>query len=266
MDIHGKVVIITGASLGIGRATAIVFAEAGAKLALVARSTENLAKVTDEVWQKGAEAIAIVADVSDKAEVERMIAETYQKFGRIDVLINNAGRGVDGSVAMLNNDNFREIVELNLFGPLYAMQAVVPKMRENGGGVIINVSSMVTKLRIPTIGGYAATKAALDMLSQTARIELASDNIKVGTVYPGQTETEFGKNVLREANYQRPPRMQQGKPDTAEKVARKILEAVQKEVRDQYMSPFLRLVGLMSTVFPATVDNILAKRIGKIRK
>jgi len=125
-----------------------------------------------------------------------------------------------------------------VFGPIYAMQASVPKMRAQGGGIIINISSMVSKMHIPGLGGYASTKAALNMLSDTARGELASDNIRVITVYPRMTATDFGRNSLGN----RPMRQQQranAAPgvviDSPEHVAGKILEAIQKEPAEQFM-------------------------------
>lgn len=259
MDVQGKVVVLTGASAGIGLETARIFAQNGAKQALVARSTEALEKLSNELKQKGAEAIVITADMTNKDDVERMISQAFDHFGRIDILINNAGQSATGPVASVNNDNYRKIVELNVFGPLYAMQAVVPRMRQNGGGIIINISSMVSFLRIPTIGAYASTKYALNALSQTARVELAEDNIRVLTVYPGQTSTGFSKNSLQDASSAGLEFGQRG--DSPVKVASKILEAAQKEPRDQFMGRFPRLFSFVATVLPGVLDKQLANRV-----
>ena len=113
-----------------------------------------------------------------------MIEQVFTHYGRIDILINNAGQAAAGTVAQVSPDDYRQIIELNLFGPLYAIQAAVPKMRQGGGGLIINISSMVTKMHIPGLAAYASTKSALNMLSDTACVELAPDNIRVITVYP----------------------------------------------------------------------------------
>lgn len=187
---------ITGASAGIGLATVRSFAAAGAKLALVARSTDALNHLAKELQSQGIDAVALPADVSDPRQVERVIEETVRRFGRLDVVINNVGQAVVGKVADLNPDDFRKILDLNVLGPLVAMQSAIPVMREQGGGLIINISSVVSKMHIGGLGAYAATKAALNMISDTARDELASNQIRVITVYPRSTATDFGKTLL----------------------------------------------------------------------
>ena len=239
MDIAGKIVIITGASEGIGQATARCFAEAGAKVVLAARSCEKLQTLADDLRQHGQEALCSPADMRDAKAVQEMVQRTYEQYGRIDILINNAGQAAAGSVADVRLDDFRAIMELNVYGPVVAIQAVVPKMRAGGGGLIINVSSMVSKMRLPGLGAYAATKAALNMLSDTARVELAEEQIRVITVYPRMTATDFGKHSLGDQ------RMRQGQRahapggahvvDRAEDVARRILSAALTEPDEQYM-------------------------------
>jgi NADP-dependent 3-hydroxy acid dehydrogenase YdfG len=227
MEIQGKVVIITGASMGIGAATARVFAEQGAKLVLAARSADTLAAVAKSLPAQ-AETLIVPTDMTDQAQVKALIDTAYARFGRIDILINNAGQAAVGAVATINLDHYRQIIELNIFGPLHAIQAVVPKMQAQGGGVIINISSNVSKMAIPGIGAYASTKYALNGLSLTARNELAADNIRVVLFHPGQTSTDFGKNALIEENMRnwRPGGSQpMPEPDSAEAVAHKILEA-----------------------------------------
>lgn len=232
MEVQGKVVIITGASMGIGEATARVFAEAGAKLVLAARSADKLAAVVQGLPAQ-AETLIVPTDMTDQAQVKALIDTAYAHFGRIDILINNAGQAAAGPIATVNPDHYRQIIELNLLGPLHAIQAVVPKMQAQGGGVIINISSNVSKMAIPGIGAYASTKYALNGLTLTARNELAADNIRVLLFHPGLTATDFGKNALREESLDqgwrpggnRPPVT----PDSTEAVAHKILEAAINE-------------------------------------
>jgi short-subunit dehydrogenase len=238
MELKDKVVLITGASAGIGLATARSLAAAGAKVALAARSTDKLTQLAEELQRDGQAALVVPTDMRNQAEVAQLVETTVQHYGQIDVLINNAGQAVAGTVAEVDVDQFQQVIELNVLGPIYAMQASVPKMREHGGGIIINVSSMVSKMHLPGLGGYAATKAALNMLSDTARGELAPDNIRVITIYPRMTATDFGRNSLGN----RPMREQQrgsAAPgiiiDSAEYVAEKILEAIQKEPAEQFM-------------------------------
>ena len=231
MDIQGAVVVITGASMGIGAATARAFANAGAKLVLAARSADKLEAVAQSL-PASAETLAVPTDMTNQAQVRALIDAACERFGRVDLLINNAGQAAVGSVATINLEHYRQIIELNLFGPLHAIQAVVPKMREQGGGVIINISSNVSKMAIPMIGAYASTKYALNGLSLTARNELAADNIRVVLFHPGQTGTEFGKNALIEHPGDGPrqaPGQPRRAPDSAEDVARSIVEAAINE-------------------------------------
>ncbi|MCB0213301.1 MAG: SDR family oxidoreductase [Anaerolineae bacterium] len=237
MEVQNKVVIITGASMGIGAATARIFAEAGAKLVLAARSADKLEAVALSLPAE-AETLTVPTDVTDPAQVRALIEQTVEHFGRIDILINNAGRAVAGWIATVDPDNYRQIIELNLLGPLHGIQAVVPKMKEQGGGVIINVSSNVSKMAIPGIGTYASTKYALNGLSLTARNELAADNIRVVLFHPGMTATDFGKNAVFEenmANWRPDSGQPMPPPDSAEDVARKILEAAIHEPAEMGM-------------------------------
>lgn len=233
MEVRGKVVFLTGASEGIGLATARAFANAGARLALVARSAEKLEALADGLRAAGAEAIAVAADLRDPAQIERAVSTTVKHYSGIDILINNAGQSAVGRIAQLDVEHFRQIIDLNIFAPLLGIQAVIPTMREHGGGIIINISSMVSKMHIPGLGAYAATKSALNMLSDTARGELASDNIRVITVYPRLTSTDFQKHALGGAELRRPDSSVQ--IDTPEHVAAKILYAAEHEPEEQFM-------------------------------
>jgi short-subunit dehydrogenase len=239
MDIVGKVVIVTGASAGIGRATAQVFAAGGAKVVLVARSQDKLEALARQLGQQGHAAVCLPADMRDPAAVNQMVEQAFHNSGRIDVLINNAGQAAAGTVATVDIEHVTQIINLNVLGVLYAIQAVVPKMRHGGGGLIINISSMVSKMQLPGLGAYAATKAALNKLSETAGVELAPDNIRVITVYPRMTATDFGKNSLgnQQMRQQQRAHGKAGGPpvDSAEYVANRILLAAQTEPPEQYM-------------------------------
>jgi NAD(P)-dependent dehydrogenase (short-subunit alcohol dehydrogenase family) len=239
MDISGKVAIVTGASEGIGRATARVLAQAGAKVVLAARNRVRLEELGEDLRRQNLEAHVLQTDMRDPAAVRQMVERAMDHFDRIDILINNAGQSAAGMVADVDIAVFRQIMELNVYGALYAIQAVVPKMREGGGGVIVNISSMVSKLKIPGLGTYAATKAALNLLSATARVELAADNIRVITVFPRTTATDLGKHSagdLQLRERQRARAISGSQPvDSPEYVAGKILEAVQIEPEEKYM-------------------------------
>src|SRR5208283_4827631 len=199
MDIKGKVAIVTGASSGIGLATAKLLSSKGAKLALVARSKDKLDKLAKEL----PEAVAVTADISKVEEAKNMVKQAYEHFGRIDILVNNAGRGYDVPVEKTDIEVFHYLFDLDVVGPLVAMKEAIPLMRRQGGGTIINVSSGTALMQLPDNGPYSALKRALAQISLTARIELAKDNIVVSVVYPYITLTDFEKNTIKDALLQR---------------------------------------------------------------
>ena len=238
MDVRGTVVLITGASAGIGLCTAQAFAAAGARLALLARSMERLERLADELRAQGTEALVVPADMRDPEQIQDAISKTAEHFGRIDILINNAGQSLLGSIADVDLDYLREVIELNVVGPVAAMQAVIPIMRKQGGGMIINVSSMVSKMKLQGLAGYACTKSALNMISDTARGELAPDNIRVISVFPRTTATDFHVHAFGAAPGRAKPAPTRTGPvvvDTAEHVADRILQAAIEEPQEQYM-------------------------------
>ena len=189
MELTDKVVIVTGASAGIGEATARRLAREGARLVLAARRTDRIQRLADELG----EAVAVTTDLRDPAQVRALVAAATDAYGGIDVLVNNAGQGLHVPAMEIALEDLVAVTELNFYAPLVAMQAVVPIMRERGGGSIVNVSSGTTRMVPVPIGtaGYASTKAALNMLSRVARAELAGEGIAVSVVYPFVTATEF---------------------------------------------------------------------------
>ena len=192
MDIKDRVVLVTGASTGIGLAASRLLAKNGAKLALNARSEDKLEQLSKELPGSA----AFPADMSDEFAVRKMIDKIQAKLGRIDVLINNAGRGMHCPLESIDIREYRKLWDLNVLGPLIAMQAAIPVMRKQGGGTIVNISSGTALMYAPGLSGYSATKRALNGLSLTARNELARDNIIVSVVYPYVTKSDFYKNLV----------------------------------------------------------------------
>ncbi len=225
MDVQDRIVIITGASSGIGLAAARLLSKKGAKLALVSRSKDKLEKLS----RKLPNSLAVPADMTKILEIERMIKQTEEHFGRIDILINSAGQGYDAPVEKTNINTLHYIFDLDVVGPLVAMQHVIPIMRKQGVGTIINISSGTALMHLPNMGGYSALKHALADISLTAREELKNDNIIVSVVYPFITLTDFEKNTIKDfiPDKREEEGAAQFPADTAEYVAQKILEGIQ---------------------------------------
>jgi short-subunit dehydrogenase len=225
MDVQSKVVIVTGASSGIGLATARLLARQGAKLALVSRSKEKLEQLSREL----PDSLAVPADMTEIEEVKTMVKRTEEHFGRINVLVNCAGQGYDAPVEKTDVDILHHIFDLDVVGPLVAMKEVIPIMRRQGGGTIINISSGTALMYLPNNGGYSSLKRALAHISLTAREELSNDNIVVSVVYPYMTLTDFEKNTIKDSSLVQAEEQQVSipfPPDTAEYVAQKILDGI----------------------------------------
>ena len=191
MEIEGAVMLVTGASSGIGEATARAAHQAGARVVLLARREDRIQKIAKELGN----AVALPCDVTNSAEVLRAVQSAVDICGPIDVLVNNAGQGLDAGIEHIRIDDFRELFDLNIVAPLAMMQAVIPIMRKQGAGSIVNVSSGATFGALPGSAAYTSSKSALNMLSNVARVEPADVGIVVSTVYPFITATEFYGSV-----------------------------------------------------------------------
>ena len=191
--LRGKTAIVTGASSGIGRATAPLLAENGVRVGLVSRSRGILEELSGTL--PGSRAFP--ADMTKIPQIRKMISRAMEYFGRIDILVNNAGQGYDAPVEKTEIPTFRYIYDLNVIGPLVAMQQVIPIMRAQGGGTILNISSGTALMNLPGMSPYSSSKRALAGISLAAREELQADNIVVSVVYPYITLTGFEKNTIR---------------------------------------------------------------------
>jgi NAD(P)-dependent dehydrogenase (short-subunit alcohol dehydrogenase family) len=192
MQINGHVFIVTGASSGIGLSTAIALSDRGAKVALLARSADAL----QELSQQLPGSLPVAADMTKFDRVREAIRAVHRHYGRIDGLVNNAGRSYAASVEEIEPEIFDEIFHLNVLGPVIAMQAVIPVMRAQGGGSIVNINSGTAFMTVPQYSVYSSSKRALLGFSLTARAELEKDCIVVSEVYPFITATNFGKNRM----------------------------------------------------------------------
>ena len=247
-----KVTLVTGASSGIGEATARALAARGAAVTLAARNEERLDFLVREITAAGGRALAVRTDITDEGSVREAIERSVGEFGALDILVNNAGLGLSGRVAELRSEDLRYLFDVNLLGPLHCMQAALPHMGR--GGHIINVSSVVGKRAIPKVGGYCATKFALNALSDSLRVEVAGRGITVTSVYPGTTRTAFRENSRRTKDEKRGWR-----PGgvTPERVAEKIVDAAERGGRDVYVTLPDRLFVAGTVLAPGLTDRLL---------
>lgn len=254
MELTNRIAIVTGASRGIGAAVAEALALEGCHLALAARSEEAINALAERLRQEyGVRTLALTVDMADEAGVRLMVQKAEDHFGGVDILINNAGMGIYGAVDEMKMADLRHVFDVNFFGAIAAMQAVAPGMRQRGGGLIVNVSSIVGKFPSPLGGGYTATKYALEGVSGASRAELACDKIKVIVVRPGLTETEFSQHSrvsVPGAESMQGERHAPMRGVPAQKVAERIVRAIRREEREVYVTLFDRLLVLGADAFP----------------
>ena len=250
--LKGKVAIVTGASGGIGEATGRALSGRGAAVVLAARDEEKLRFLEREILAAGGRALAVKTDVGDEASVRGMVERTVEEFGALDILVNNAGLGLSGRIAELRSEDLRYLLEVNLIGPLRCVQAALPYIPR--GGRVINVSSVVGKRAIPKVGGYCATKSALNALSDALRVEVADRGITVTSVYPGTTRTAFRENSRQTQDEKRGWRPQGVTP---ERVAEKIAHAAEKGGREVYVTlpDWFFVAG--TSLLPGLTDRVL---------
>lgn len=235
MRIDDRVFIVTGASSGIGLATARALTARGARVALVARSTQALNDLATTLPGS----LAVTADMTDFDGIRRAVADVHRHFGRIDGLVNNAGRSYAASVEEIDPALFDEIFHLNVLGPIVAMQAVIPILRRAGAGSIVNVNSGTAFMAVPQYSVYSSSKRALMGFSLTARAELAHDGIMVSEVYPFITATNFGKNRMGNPRGSGPS-ANYADGDTPEYVADLIVKAIEEGGAQYFANDRLR--------------------------
>ncbi len=238
-----KVIVITGGSSGIGAELARQLGKQGHKLVLAARREAELKKVAEET---GTETATVVADVRNRQDVEKVKKTALDKFGVIDVWINNAGRGINRPVMDLTDDDVDEIINVNLKSALYGMQTIIPYFKERGQGHLINVSSFLSKVPFASIRSiYSASKAALNSLTANLRMDLAPQypEIHISTVLPGAVTTEFGKNVLN-GPPATPVNYKALNAQTADQVAEVMVELIASPQAEVYTNPAQKEIAM----------------------
>ena len=238
--------------MGIGEAIANLFAAQGATLVMLSRDAARVEAARGRVGHPE-RTLAMACDVRHREEIDRAIGLTLHHFQRIDVWINNAGHGLLDSVAEMNMAACHEMFETNFFGALAAMQAVIPVMRQQGGGTIINISSVAGHIPIPFHAAYSATKFAMNAIGKAAGVELINDKIRVLTVCPGYVRTNFSENAVRGNDLKR-VRPGSVRGITAERVARATLQGYLKQKREVVVPWTMNLPVRIYQHFPGLVE------------
>ena len=265
MKLEGAVVAVTGASAGIGRECAVAFARAGSRLAVAARRRDRLDELVAQVEARGGQAIASAIDVGVEDEVHRFVRGVVAHYGRLDVLVNNAGYGVHGRVEDTPSHAFERLMRVNYLGTVHGCRAAVPIMKRQGAGVIVNVSSIVGHRAMPCGAAYAATKAAQVSLSESLRVELRGTGVHVCSVHPIGTVTEFHEVLSRESGGAGVGPM--GPRQTAERVASAIVSCARRPRPEVYPYPPSRLVVWLNALSPSISDWLAyhgAKKAGRL--
>ncbi|MEM7115493.1 MAG: SDR family oxidoreductase [Chloroflexota bacterium] len=250
--VANKVVIVTGASAGIGRATAVSFAQAGATVVVTARREPRLETLMSELAQYPGEHLAVVGNIQKEAFAQALISQVVDELGRVDIVVNNAGVGQQHSVANIPSSALETVFKTNLFGLIYVTQAAVAQMKRQGGGHLVNVSSIVGQRPFPQGAVYSASKTAVNFISRGLRMELRQHNIRVTTVYPGLTATEFAQARLGEPADNRFG-LRGVKP---ERVAKAIVKSVQNGRSECYATWFDWAFTHLNRLFPRTLDRL----------
>jgi short-subunit dehydrogenase len=252
MELAGKVVVVTGASMGIGEAIAKEFASQGASVVMLSRDASRAETARARLGFSD-RTIALSCDVRNSEEIDRVLALTLHHFKRVDVWVNNAGHGLLDSVAQMEMHACQDMFATNFFGAVSAMQAVIPVMRQQSEGTIINISSVAGHIPLPFHGAYSATKFALNAIGKAAGVELKHENIHVLTVCPGFVSTAFAENALRGNEIKR-VRPAKARGVTAERVARATLQGYLKQKREVIVPWTMHVPVKLYQMFPALVE------------
>lgn len=254
IDLSGKPIAITGASSGIGMVAALFCARAGMPVALGARRLDRLESLAMEIRRGGGRAVAVRCDVTRPADCERLIQRTNEEFGTIYAVFANAGYGVEGGVTELTDQQWRDIFEVNFWGTLNTIRPALPHMLGAGRGHVLICSSVVSKMGVPRLAAYTATKACQDHVGRALRLELAG-RVFVSTVHPIGTDTEFSQVVTqRSGNKPRTARSPERYRQSPEDVAEAIVGCLRRPRGEVWTSATARLLAALGTAIPSLAD------------
>jgi NAD(P)-dependent dehydrogenase (short-subunit alcohol dehydrogenase family) len=260
-----RVVLITGASSGIGRDLALTLAKMGAKVALLARRTEVLETLAREISDAGGEAFVLAADVTRRADVRDAVDSALARFGRIDILVNSAGIAIPDRVETMPPEDLERMMSVNLMGTLHAMQAVLPSMRAVGTGSIVNIASLAGRRGMAPLGAYCATKFAVVGLTEALRVELYGTGIRLSLVMPGVIDTPMvhGGGSSQEASSEVGREPFKLLPDSfpampTQWVTWAVIAAVVLGIAEVDVPPGAAAMEKIAALFPTLTDTVLA--------
>jgi NAD(P)-dependent dehydrogenase (short-subunit alcohol dehydrogenase family) len=263
VSFRGRTVLVTGASSGIGRATTLAFADAGANVVLVARRAKELAKVAAEARKLGAATLVATADVTQPEAVTACFRKAVRRFGSVDVVVNNAGVLIPAPVVDLRTADLQRMLDVNLIGALHVMQEAVKVMRKQGRGHIVNVGSLAGRRGFSPLGGYCATKFALVGLTEALRTELVGERIHVSLVLPGVVDTPMA------AKAQLAPESAETWPEAltmpASWVVWSIFLAIRFKLTEIAVPPGSALVEKLAALAPGATDALLRRASDAVR-
>jgi short-subunit dehydrogenase len=260
----GRVVIITGGSRGLGLLMARQLRKKGARLVLLARNWEELRRAKAELDGSRGNVLPIVCDVRDRKHVEHAVESTMQHFGRIDVLINNAGVVHVGPIEHMTYDDYQQAMNVHFWGALHCTEAVLPDMRRRQCGRIVNIASIGGLIAVPHLAPYSASKFALVGYSDALRAEVAKDGVRVTTVCPGLMRTGSAVNALMKGRHDAEfawfaaLSSMPGVSINANRAARKIVEAGRRGIPHLTITPQARLAAIFDRLMPNTVGRLVA--------
>ena len=250
-----KSVIVTGASSGIGHDVALAFGEQGAKVAVLARRRVQLAELAKKIDKAGGHALALDCDVTDRARVFWSVEQVKEAFGGVDILVNSAGLLITDDVEHVRPEDLRSMMEVNLFGALNAMQAVLPVMRKAKNGNIVNISSLAGRRGVSPLGAYSATKFALVGLTEALRVELFNTGIKVSLVMPGVIDTPMAHGALKRDSLKAMPSFM---AMPARWVTWAVLAAAAFGLTEVDVPPGAAIAEKLASLFPGVTDALLS--------
>ena len=261
MDPRGKVVVITGASMGIGEALARAFVHEDCKVVLSSRDPARLEAARARVGAPE-RTLGIACDVRNREEIDSLLGLALHNFGRVDIWINNAGFGLQDSVATMDMRVCRDMFDTNLFGALECMQAVVPVMKRQGGGMVINISSVAGHIPLPYSAAYSATKFAMNAIGKGARMELRASGVHVMTVCPGTIATNFPENMVKGRERLRLGGANRGRGGIrADRVAAAVVAACRPEKREVIVPWQHHISVKFYQLFPWLVEWAMARAL-----